>query len=86
MLCCCIVITFNLLETFCLNEVIANRREGEHLVFAQLGEEYFATVAEDTCEHTNLSALFWRYEITLNVRWSSKRLFFLQTMNPSVWQ
>ena len=78
--------TFLLLQPVGLNEVIADAAEGEHLFFAQLGEEHFAAPPQNAGQHANLSRLFGRHEIALHVAWCCQGLLFLQAVHPPVGQ
>ena len=79
-----IILTLYFRKASCLNKVITDMREGQHLFFIQFREEHLTAITKNTSQHTNLTRLLWRNKITLHIRWSCQRLFLLQTMKPSV--
>ena len=76
--------TFLLAEALGLYEVIADAAEGEHLVFAQLGEEDFPAPPEDASQHTDLTGFFGADEVPLHVTRRCQGLFLLKPMQPAI--
>ena len=66
------------------NKLVADAAEGEHLVFAQLGEEDFAALAEDAGEHTDLAGFLGTDEVALHVARGSQGLLLLKAVDPAV--
>lgn len=64
-------------------ELVADGGERHHLLFAQLGEEDFATLAQDARQHADLTAFVGRYEVALHVVGRAHRLVLHEAVDET---